>query len=440
MRALSSITGSLPAPAWLRDLPVVVGNLVPIVGVLLFGWSPTALLLVYQAELAAICVWTVVKIPFAHKRPNNAIDDRFRLLGPLQQKRGSVPLPGPLPPVYPRNVPTLVFAVVIAPVVVGLAFVAFALTRPTVTEADAAALLLGGTAVFLTRGIETYREYFRGNGYREHSPRSLLLVPFKYLFVVGLLFMAFLGLESTVGTTALLDPGRSVLALAVGKLAYDLQTSRLERDDDRRSLFSRLYGSKHTEIEPEPVETPDREPTLRTSMGRTATIVDALLHGLAYLAGAIGFVTVLTLGFGVLASSVAIVLVGLGLGGFFVALRATTRYLRYGTLEYHCYDDVLVAYDRLLDEPQAKVENYAVTNITLSNGLIDRLLGTESLKFDVYSTDDTTMEMFVPGPETVDTDDDANESVAMVVPHLTEPRSITETLGLSWHLDDTKRE
>jgi len=435
----SPIDSSL-APAWLRVLPVVVGNLVPIAGVLFFGWSPTALLLVYQAELAAICVWTVVKIPFAHKRPNNAIDDRFRLLGPLQEKRGAVELPGPIPPVYPRNVPTLVFAVVIAPVVVGLAFVVFALTRPTVTEADAAALLLGGAAVFLTRGIDTYREYFRENGYREHSPRSLLLVPFKYLFVVGLLFMAFLGLESTVETTAILDPARSVLALAVGKLAYDVRANRLERDDDRRSLFSRLYGSKRTEIEPEPVETPDIEPRLRTSMGRTATIVDALLHGVAYLAGAIGFVTVLIVGFGVLASSAAFVLVGLGFGGFFVVLRATTRYLRYGTLEYHCYDDVLVTYDRLLDEPQAKVENFAITDITITNGLIDRLLGTESLEFDVYSTDDTTMELFVPGPETVDTDDDANESVAMVVPHLTEPRSITETLGLSWHLDDSAGE
>jgi hypothetical protein len=157
VRVSLSTTDSLPVPAWLRDLPVVVGNLIPIAGVLFFGWSATALLLVYQAELAAICVWTVVKIPFAHKRPNNAIDDRFRLLGPLQEKRGTVGLPGPLPPVYPRNVPTLVFSVVISPVVVGLAFVAFALTRPTVTEADAAAFILGGAAVFLTRGSDTPR-------------------------------------------------------------------------------------------------------------------------------------------------------------------------------------------------------------------------------------------------------------------------------------------
>ncbi|WP_280176663.1 DUF6498-containing protein [Halorhabdus rudnickae] len=437
----SSITfDSLPTPAWLRDLPVLVGNLVPITGILFFGWSPAALLLIYQAELAAICVWTVVKIPFAHKRPNNAIDNHFKLLGPLQQKRGSIGLPGPLLSVYPRNVPTLVFAVVLTPMVVGLAFVPFALTRPTVTEADAAAFLLGGAAVFLTREIETYREYFRGGGYREHSPRSLLLVPFKYLCIVGLLFMAFLGLESTVGTTAFLDPERSVLGLAIGKLAYDVRASRLARDDDRRSIFSLLYGSKRTEIEPEPVETPDGEPKLRTSMGQTATIGDALLHGLAYLAGAIGFVTVLIVGFGVLASSLGIVFFGLGLGGFFVALRAITRYVRYGTLEYQCYGDVLVAYDRLLDEPQAKVENYAVTEIALSEGLLDRLLGTETIEFDVYSDADTTVELFVPVPDSVDTDDTANESVAMTVPHLDAPRSITEALGLSWHLDDSARD
>jgi len=48
---------------------------------------------------------------------------------------------------------------------------------------------------------------------------------------------------------------------------------------------------------------------------------------------------------------------------------------------------------------------------------------------------------FVSGSSTtVDTDDDANESVAMTVPHLDDPRSITETLGLSWHLDDSPDE
>lgn len=62
------------------------------------------------------------------------------------------------------------------------------------------------------------------------------------------------------------------------------------------------------------------------------------------------------------------------------------------------------------------------------------------LEFDVYSTDDSTLEMFVPDPESVDTDDDANESVGMTVPHLEDPRSITDQLGLSWHLDDDTRE
>lgn len=437
MCAARSFIGLLSPPALLRDLPVVAGNLLPIVGVAFFGWSPTALLLVYQAELAAICIWTIVKIPFAYKRPNNALEDRTQILGPLQQKRGAVEVPGPFPPVYLRNVPTLLIAVVLTPVIVGLAFLVFALTRPTVTEPDAAAFLLGGTAVFFTRGIETSREYFRATGYCEHSPRSLLLVPFKYLVVVGLLFMAFLGLESTVGTTAMLDLERAVLLLAVGKLIYDMRAIRLKRDDDRRSLFSRLYGSKQTEIPPEPVETPTGDPTLRMSIDRKASVIDAVVHGLAYLIGTVGFVTMVIVGFGVLTSHRGIVLIGLGLGGFFATLRAVTRYLRYGTLEYHCYTDTLVAYDRLLCEPQAKVEHHAVSGISLSEGRLDRLLGTASLEFDVSSSEDTTIQLFVPDPETADTDDDANTSIGMTVPHLEHPRLIPETLGLAWHLEDT---
>lgn len=440
MRAPFPAVDPAPVSTWLRDLPVIAGNLIPIVGVVFLGWSPTALLLVYVAELAAICGWTILKIPFAYKRPNNALGDRHTLLGPLQQKRGAIELPGPLPPIYVRNVPVLVFAVILTPVVVGLGFVVFALTRPPITDADAAAFLLGGAGVVLTRGIETYQEYFRHRGYREHSPRSLLLVPFKALLVVGLLFMAVLGIESVVGVTAILSPEQLVLFLAVGKLGYDVRTLRLDRDDTRRGLFSLLYGSKHTEIEPAPVEVPDGEPELRTSMDRPTRVADALGHGVGYLVGFVGVLTVLILGLGVGTAHPGIALFGLVLGGTFVTVRAITRYLRYGTLEYHCYADVLVAYDRLLDEPQAKVTRHAVTDVTLSAGPLDRLLDTASLEFAVASTTDTTTALFVPAPEAVDTDDDANESVDMTVPHLTHPRSIPETLGLSWQLDRDRTE
>lgn len=68
-------------------LAVLVSNAVAPLGVLFLGWAPAALFGVFVAEIAAVLWWTLVKIPFAAKRPNNAIGDGDRLFGPLQAKR-----------------------------------------------------------------------------------------------------------------------------------------------------------------------------------------------------------------------------------------------------------------------------------------------------------------------------------------------------------------
>lgn len=424
-------TAALPAV-----LPIVASNLVPIAGVLALGWSPAAVLLVYQAELAAICVWTVLKIPFARKRPNNDVSSQSYLFGPLQQKRGAISVPGPLPPVYPRNVPTLLVAIVLTPPIVGYAFVPFALMRPEITDSVAAALLLGAGVVFLIRGIDTWCEYFYGEKYREHSPRSLLLTPFKYLFVVGSLFVVFTGVESVIETNAILRTERAVLLLAVGKLGYDVRTHRLKHDDDRRGVFAKLYGSQETEIDPELVKVPDCPPVRRVSMSRRVALLDALSHGIWFGFGAVGIFTWVIIGLGLLARSTTVVLFGLVVGGFLAALRTGARYLRYGTLEYHCYEDVLVAYDKLLNEPQAKMEDHAVTDAVVSTGRLDRLFGTETLSFEVMSEDsDPDMRLFVPNPEDIDTKDDANESAPLMLLHLDASREVTDTLDLSRYLD-----
>ncbi|MFC6795509.1 DUF6498-containing protein [Halobaculum halobium] len=173
-------------------IAVLASNLLTPIGVLALGWSTTVLLGVFALDVIAGVWWAIPKIPFAAKRPNNALDDDSRLFGPFQTARGAIALPGPFPPVYLRNLPTLVVtACVLAPLETVVAFVVFALPDPTITDAVAGQLLLGGLAVVAGRGYETWADYFRGGGYRDHSPRSVLLGPFMHLFAVGaLVFVA----------------------------------------------------------------------------------------------------------------------------------------------------------------------------------------------------------------------------------------------------------
>jgi len=400
-------------------LAVVASNAVAPVGVLAFGWSTTVLLGVFVLELAAVLFWAAVKVPFAVKRPNNLIDDQ-RLLGALQAKRGGIDLPGPVPPVYLRNLPTLVALVaLLAPIELGAAFLLFALADPTITTETTGQLLLGGVGVFAARGVETATDYFRDGGYRDHSPRSVVLAPFKYVFGVGTLLFV-------VGPSGV-DSGAVLALIVAGKLAYDLRTIQVERDPDRRGVFYRLYGSKETEIEPEPIVEPDGEPVVRARPARSITVADALYRGVGYtLTSTVVFCYAVAAFFAVFAPRLALVPVAVALA--FGALRATTRYLRYGPLEYRGYDGALVAYDTLFDEPQDRIDGEDVKRVAVETDLVDRAFDTATVEFD-RGDDTPPLQFTVPDPEDVEHDDTPDSLVAV---HVDDPESLADAVGAGW--------
>ncbi|WP_222114932.1 MULTISPECIES: DUF6498-containing protein [Haloferax] len=411
-----------PSPRDSGVLAVLASNAVAPVGVLFLGWSPTVLFGVFVAEIAAVLCWTLVKIPFAAKRPNNAIGDGDRLFGALQAKRGSVSLPGPLPPCYPRNVPTfLIAAFLLVPVELGVAFGTFSLTGPIVTDEVAGQILLGGASVFVGRGVETVTGYFAAGGYRDHSARSVLLPPFKLLFAVGLLMFV-------VGPFAVEIENDAFLVALVGlKLLYDLRALQLERSE-KRGIFYRLYGSEETEIEPVPVEVPAGAPTYRTTPARVVALSDAVYRSLRYT---------VTSGvlwcYGVAAALVVfgagtLALAPLTLAGAFGTVRGASRCLAYGPVEFRCYGDVLVAHDVLLDEPQARLERGAVTDISVSTDAVDRLFGTETIRFETGIDTGPDVQLTVPDPEEVNTDD-ANANHPMTVPHVEDATAVRDAFG-----------
>lgn len=411
----------------LGPVAVAVSNLIPMIGVFALGWSTAAVLGVYVLELAAVLFWAVVRIPFAEKRPNNALGDGARLLGPLEDKRGPTALPGPFPPVYLRNAPTLVVAVVVlAPLELFAALAVFGLSDPTVTPAGARQLSLGGVGVFASRGVETCVDYFRDGGYREHSPRSVLLAPFKHLFGVGALLVVVAGLTGDVGDAAVVG------LVLVGKLAYDLRTLQVERDPDRRGLFYRLYGGKETEIPADPVVEPDGDPVVRVRPARSVAVADAAYRGVAYTVTSL---VVLCYAVAALLGVVApsrLVAVPLGAVLAFAGLRATVRYLRYGTLEYRCYEGTLVAYDGLLEEPQARIDRSEVRDVAVETDLVDRAFGTATVTFERDDGGGPPARLTVPDPDEVERDD-RSDSVSVV--HVEDPAAVADALGVAWRVE-----
>jgi hypothetical protein len=434
-RAIYSAPGppSVSRPSTLRSLSVTAllpGLVVP-VGVLLLGWPVAVVLGVFVLEVAAVVCWAVVKIPFAAKRPRNMIDGDDRLLGPLQTKRGAVTLPGPLLPVYLRNVPTLLLtACFLAPLEIGAAFLVFAFTDPVITTPVVEQLLLGGVGVFLAEGVETAREYFARGGYREHSARSVVLVPFERLFAVGALLFVAGPLQGAAVS------GEVVLGvLVVGKFLYDLRRLQVSRDPDARGLFYRLYGSAETEPEPVPVEVPPGDPVVRDRPPRGAALLDAFGRGVTYTLTSPVLVVYLAAAFFLAFGATTVGLVFVGVVVAFAGVRAVSRYLRYGTVEYRGYDGTLVVYDRLLEEPQARLERTAVTDLEVSADAVDRVFDTRTVRLGGMDDEDTpAFRLTVPDPEELEGDDaNANESVSLV--HVRGHRRLVDALGVSWRLE-----
>jgi len=399
---------------------VVASNAVAPVGVLAFGWSATVLLGVFVLELAAVLWWSAVKVPFAAKRPNNAIGDH-RLLGRLQAKRGGVDLPGPLPPVYLRNLPTfLVFVAVFAPIELGAAALAFALSDPTITAETTGQLLIGGVGVFAARGVETAVDYVRDGGYRDHSARSVVLAPFKSLFGVGTLLVV-------VGSSGV-DSGAALGLVVAGKLAYDLRAIQVERDPDRRGLFYRLYGSEETEIDPEPIVEPDGDPRFSARPSRTVALVDALYRGVRYTLTSTVAVCYVLAAFLAVVATPRVALAPVAVLAAVGTLRAATRYLRYGTLEYRGYDGTVVAYDTLFDEPQQRIDRDDVRGVAVETDLVDRTFDTATVEFDCGDRS-PELQFTVPDPDEVDHDDTPGSLVAA---HVDDPEALADALGAGW--------
>lgn len=389
----------------LSDLPparvgtLVVSNLVPIAGVVALGWSTAVVLAVYLVEVYASLGWTYLKLPFARLRPNNDIDPSGGLLAPLQATRGSLRPVRFLPPLYLRNLPSLVGLTVVSGVVVFTSFVAYALTRPTITEDVAASLLLGGLVVTVAQGVETWTTYFRDGGYETESARTLLLTPFRYLVGFGVLFMVLVGLESVHTTDGAAVGGQGLLAVVVvGKLALDLRTFQVERADDRLSWFTRLYGNSETEIPPTPVPVPDGPPETVASPPRRVAVADAVATGLRYGFVTWGLVTWGLVAFGVAVDAPVYAVAGVAFGLALAGGRALTRSLRRGGLVYRRYPETLVVHDRLLGAAQARCDLDAVESVTTERTLVDRLFDTETRLVEPSGADRETPSLFVSDP------------------------------------------
>lgn len=368
--------------------PVLLANLLPLGGVLWLGWEPAALVLVYGVEILLSLLVAGGKALFAQQPPPA---DREGVItvseADLTAKRGSVPPIDSLPPIYPRNVPfaaSVVVAFVMYGVFLGVALSTLVDSAGGLVETG---VLLGILALFVGQLVETSRGYFGRREYERVSPYAVVETPARQLFVLVFVLVPLASLGSTV-----------VLVSVVGlKLLVEWSTFREGHDTGSESPSSRIVarladwvaGPSESADSRDPIRVPETEPDARLRPSRTALLLEGVgqsIWRLAFFLPVFGTVWILVVvaitawsgspllfWLGV-AASIVLVLVAVG-------IQVGTHYVEYGTLEYQRRGDYVVAYDRLLEEPQWASSIYRLRDVTVaSDRLTDRLLGTRTIR------------------------------------------------------------
>ncbi|WP_239640298.1 DUF6498-containing protein [Halorubrum distributum] len=379
-------------------LPILIVNLIPLVGVLRLGWDPATLAVVYAVEVVLSIPLAGVKALFAARPPPEDRESGVISVteAPLASKRGAVRPVTWLPPIHLRNIPftaAVCGAAAWITLVVGVAFsqefnVPALFSRPAVL-ASALALVAGQT-------IDIARDYVGRQRYAETSPYAVVETPMRRAFFLVFALFALPPLNAAGGGVAVLA------AFVVVKLLVEWSSFRATHGDDASSsgrVSSWLAGPADSPDQPEPIRVPDAEPDAQVPAHCRTTVVTAVLKTLTSVAPvyATGFFVVWIAGLGLFVGDApGAVVVGSGVAVFAIYLGALTVNaagfaLTYAPVEYRRYGDRLIAYDTWLDEPQwaASVDRLRDASVVHTR-LPDRAFGTRTIELTTGFGDDET--------------------------------------------------
>ncbi len=361
-----------------RVAALVGGNLLPLVGVLVWEWNLAALLVLYGLEGVVTSAFAGVKMLFAERLSAEEFGTANLPLPELRDKRGGVTLREGWPPVYPRNIPdalgmvgSLLFVWGVVGVLVAADFLLSA------SAALPATVLVSAVGLVATRAVEFRREYLGRGEYADVSARAAAATAGRQLLLVFFLLPLLAALDESraAGTVLLLV----VVAVKTLADAYGFWVDHLDREP--LPIAERLFGVAETGDPPPAVDVPEGPPDERVQTDTSAVLFTGLVPvALAFLnrAGLFFLLLCAFLGFviGVWAF-VPLLLVVTIVGG--VSLLA--HYVRFGTLEYQRRGETLVCYDRWLDTPQWACPVGEIRDPSASRRITSRLLGTTVVRF-----------------------------------------------------------
>lgn len=351
-----------------RNGHTVAANTVVLLGVLLFGWSASAVLVMYWLETGVAIVRGSVQGLFANQAPEKSDIDQKLPLSSWGEKRGGVSL-WTLPPIYPRNVPVVAASVV---VLVMLWPIAGVIVLANIkADFTVGALAVGSMSLLIGHGVGIM-DFLMNGRYNQRSVRTVLL----RRHVMG---MFVLGVGGVIGFIYASPPSVLLAFIVIIKMAGDVLTVQWEPTNS-------LTEWNEDSVE---IRVPDSEPIEIFQVSQLGLFVREARYTPLYLL--LPPYLILTL-----AAAIAWLIGGHTAGfafGFAVVIatvisRVVHTAVQTSYLEYHVYPSQVVAYDRLLDTPQWAIKRSEVTDVTVTSSRFDQLqLGGRTVIVSVFKED-----------------------------------------------------
>ncbi|MEZ3165103.1 DUF6498-containing protein [Halorubrum sp. RMP-47] len=406
---------------------LITANLVPIVGIVVFDLSVLGLLTLYWLEFGVVCFWAVVRAVFAG-RPMERDKDPL-LLGALDEKRASIPVPVVDADIRVMTIPTLLF---VTPILAGLwIFVGALVVGPVAsvnpTAEPSAWIIAGAFGIFLAAGWRTINTYFWDDGYQDHNVATALQSALTegatviVASVVALLAAAIFVTNSGGGAGA-----RTIERVATGPLVIVVVSIRLFTDIAGYYYNGRLGAGLWSLVGRGDGYAPPNSTTIDTTLSETPTALRPSLLGrlvptashfrghpgpwllspLAFLAASVAVSD------GSIRIAVGFVVLGIGIPLTFVTL---DYWIRYAGIEYQVDSNAIVATDTLFRTPLWRYESLHNGEVRVERDAVDSWLNTSTL--------------------IVDRGDRPTK-----LPRLADPTAITRVLAEASEVDNTTRD
>lgn len=217
------MAGETKSTFYISALILVITNLVPLFGVLLFGWNQAEVLLMYWSESAVVGFFTVLKIGYSKGTPQNlAINGRPVVVKNEADLSGIKLVLIPFFMIHYGMFMLVHFAFLMVFVILGSPFqMSSMLTGDSSSLSGVfsmlSAVLIGSFFLFISHGISFVDNYLGKKEYEAADPGSLMFAPYPRIMLMQFVI---------IGGAMI---GVPILILIPGKIAIDVWSHLNER-------------------------------------------------------------------------------------------------------------------------------------------------------------------------------------------------------------------